>query len=443
MSITVNPTTNNPVPEKDIEISKKGRKYTSIYLSSLNDEQLEIARNCNTNNDKRLSGDEIELFLSQCEDKNVVYNPGFFKRLSNKIRGFFANLFSRNVKEDTKEAIVEKTSVKTYGNYEITKENNEENAMSKMRQINIDNTKGQAGDAEVKIEITNMEDGNIKVYYDRNQWAKQSLYTHKAEFTYNKEDIENHIIYESYDDRHEERNSQSKIKYFKNIPEIRRKPEKDRTNKEKTTLKEFDNLINYIINAGIDYGVDPRAIVAIIQEETKFVGSKVNNNGSGYMQITLTAIGDLVSNTNKTINYETIQNNGETKYKINNYTFDNYFKLPRYGTELIDLCNSRGFDLKNTMSDEEKVEFLSNLLKYIKENEDYEFNIRLGAILLRHELYEAKGDFQKAAKKYNDNENLREEYAKRTNTYYNELMDGYPQTKYDFETDDNPASKKS
>ena len=161
------------------------------------------------------------------------------------------------------------------------------------------------------------------------------------------------------------------------------------------------------------------------------------------MQITLTAIGDLVSNTNKTINYETIQNNGETKYKINNYTFDNYFKLPRYGTELIDLCNSRGFDLKNTMSDEEKVEFLSNLLKYIKENEDYEFNIRLGAILLRHELYEAKGDFQKAAKKYNDNENLREEYAKRTNTYYNELMDGYPQTKYDFETDDNPASKKS
>ena len=56
-------------------------------------------------------------------------------------------------------------------------------------------------------------------------------------------------------------------------------------------------MIEYTIQSGIDYGVDPKLILSVIQQEVGFKGLSSNvtgKNGKGYMQLTSAPINDYL-----------------------------------------------------------------------------------------------------------------------------------------------------
>lgn len=208
-------------------------------------------------------------------------------------------------------------------------------------------------------------------------------------FTYNIAGIEDYITQNSYQG------------YFKNIPEIRAKAPEDRTDAETKLLEEFDNLVEYIVNAGVEYGVDPNFIAAIIQKEVGFAGLRkgaTGVNGKGHMQLTTIAIKDM------------------------------FLHPSKYGEGLAELMASRGFDLNCPKS--QRDDMVKKVMAYLKENKDPEFNIGLGTIKLRRLLEASNGNKALAAYNYNGNKKhdvrqpdkeVREIYRDRVSRYYDAL----------------------
>lgn len=210
-------------------------------------------------------------------------------------------------------------------------------------------------------------------------------------FSYSKNEIENYII-----------NAKDAPRFSK-INEIREKLPEKQTNEEKALLNEFENLVNNVIAAGLDYGIDPNFIISIIHQEVKFEGlsSRVTGkNGKGYMQLTTAPIADYLGLAE------------DKKYHAT--------KKDKYGPEVEELLLSRGFD--PNCSNADKKELTNQIVNYLIENKDAEFNIRLGTLILRQYVDNAKGDFWKAAKNYNGNKELQNEYANKVvNKYYKSL----------------------
>lgn len=225
-----------------------------------------------------------------------------------------------------------------------------------------------------------------------------------VDFTYNKSLLEDYIINQSKDAKG------NRIKYFADIYKIRQKPLMLRTKEESKKLIEFNNMVNNAINAGVEYGVDPKLIIAIMQQEVKFDGlndNVVGRNGKGYMQITSSPVKDMLG--------------GYIKNK--RVYFAENLKVQKYGPELEELLISRGF---NTSSPpEEKGALADSIMRYLKENKDPDFNIRLGTLILRNYLYKSNGNIKLAAQNYNGNpkNGIKIAYGRAVKSYYNQMTE--------------------
>lgn len=444
MSINVDSVNTNGFKEnhdnKDTSVPK--HKYKSIFLSSIkNDELKSIAEKCNLDNDKRLYGDEIEQFLAMCEKENLEYNPGWFKRFINNARGFFKNLFSKN--EEIEDSSVEiSREVKGYGVYSITTITTKTGNNLSVKQV-IDNTDGNPsdedstatevdnlknyGDAEIIVNNNFDKDTkNTSIAYKKRQRNNSKEIMHEANFTYNKEMLEDYIINEATDIKG------NKL-YFSDVKSIRETLPEERTAEQIKLLNEFENFINYVLEAGNDYGVDPKQIVAIIQKEVGFDGSKKGKNGNGYMQITTITVADILNN----LGYK-LRGTEKRGFYVEKTKYGKGLKQDLYGSDIIELFNSRGFKLTNNMTKTEKDALLGEVITYLRKNTDPEFNIRLGTIILRAKLLKNDGDFIEAARDYNGNERkiggtmIKDDYAKKVTSFYDAISEDLPETTYEF-----------
>ena len=59
-------------------------------------------------------------------------------------------------------------------------------------------------------------------------------------------------------------------------------------------------------------------------------------------------------------------------------------------------------------------------LTNVEKTKDYDFNIKLGAIILRYNLDKAKGDVRVATRNYNDSD-LKYKYSESVTGFYNTL----------------------
>lgn len=222
-------------------------------------------------------------------------------------------------------------------------------------------------------------DPNAIVHVLRTPWGRE------VDFTYRLADLESYVINEATSA------AGGKITYFERIPEIRAKDPSERTKAEADLLEEFDNMMNYVISAGEEYGVDPKYILAIIQREVCFKGMSENvvgKNGKGYMQITSAAPADMLA------------------------------RPHLYNPEAGELLASRGFDIDCPKSQRDAM--VKKIMAYLKKNEDPEFNIRMGVLSLRHQLNKANGNFQIAAKNYNGS-SAKEAYGKGVKNNYDAI----------------------
>ena len=96
-----------------------------------------------------------------------------------------------------------------------------------------------------------------------------------------------------------------------------------------------------------------------------------------------------------------------------------YYKIKDalYGPEVEELLTSRGFNVSEAVTPSQKRVLYKNIMAYLKENKDAEFNIHLGTLVLRYYMNKADGDVTKAAKYYNGSP--RKEYYSQKVTEYN------------------------
>lgn len=232
----------------------------------------------------------------------------------------------------------------------------------------------------------------VKVHKER--FGAKDVKINDSEFQYSQELIEKYIIEESVD------NFGNKITRFSSIPDIRNKSESERTTEEKQLLEEFDNMVKYIIESGIDYCIDPKLITSIIQQEVGFNGLSpkvVGINGKGYMQLTSAPVKDFLG-----------------------YASDRRYhstKVSQYGPELEELLISRGFNIQEAKTNAQKQELFSKIMDYLKTNKDAEFNIRFGTQILSYYMNKADGNVRIAAKNYNGSPH-RETYSKNVSNYH-------------------------
>ena len=240
-----------------------------------------------------------------------------------------------------------------------------------------------------------------------NNWEiliKKTFNGKDIEFSYNQAALEDWVIHHGTD------KDGNKIKRFEDIPKIKEKSQEERTPDEQKLLNEFDNLIKYVIDAGVDYGVDPNLIIAIIQKETISFKSSNSSAGGGYMQLTKKAIVDILGGDE--------QNDGTIKWGEP--------KINKYGKEMETLLTQKGYDIYCAKNNKEE------LVKKIRIDiaKDSEFNIRVATLYFRYILNDKNGDVKKAARKYNGNTNMasneqeqeQDLYARLVAKWYNEIL---------------------
>ena len=231
-------------------------------------------------------------------------------------------------------------------------------------------------------------------------------------FTYSRPAIEDHVINHATD-KHGK-----KITYFSRVPAIRDKVKRNLplTKEESNLINEFNNYITYVCRAGEEYGVDPKTIIAITQQEVgckglnKFANGKDNNvtgnNGKGYMQITSICIIELLGGDGDTMSNAT--------YKTDRN------KIDTYGKEFRVLLKSKGFN-PDCKKEQKKYE-AEKIWNHIIANTDPEFDIRFGTLWLRYKLIKSNINVKEAAKKYNGNIQIQQQYADSVYKFYNQLV---------------------
>lgn len=334
------------------------------------------------NNDGKLEEQDFIIALKQ--DK--------YMNLKTKIENFYVEFAGKNLGK-TKEV----------GNYLITEVDLplQPKGVTNKRKIIKDKSTGRII-SETSTLITEGNDGVTTVKTHRKRYGGTSIIQNDVEFQYNKEALENYIINDAKD------NNGNSIKYFSDIPEIRKVPEALRTEEQQKLLDEFDNLIKYSIEAGTDYRMDPKFVIAIIQQEVGFQGlSKrvTGANGKGYMQLTSAPIKDFLG-----------------------YAADGRYhslKTGQYGPEMEELLISRGFETSMAATSFAKSSVYKDVYNYLKENKDPEFNIRLGTLILRLYTDKANGNVKTAARNYNGSPH-KEKYSVNVARYNNLLQDTVP-----------------
>lgn len=333
-----------------------------------------MAEKADFNGDKKLSGAEISLFNEIEATLDASGNTFTFGN----------NIYDKSGKETApfEKHIIEKpVSTKVYRQpteEEIKKEIVNNSMIQKAKEFSRESLK----------------------FANRNVTVKKTIDGKNIEFTFNRSKIEEHIFYNSVDSHG------NKITIFSDIPEIRKKPFAQRTKEECRKLVEFNNMMNSIINSGVEYGVDPKLITAIIQREVGFNGLSKNvlgANGNGYMQLTSAPIKDILG--------------GYTKKR--KLYFADYLKTNLYGREVEQLLISRGF--KTDCPPEQREELVNNIMNYLINNKDTDFNIRMGTLVLRYYLNKSDGNVQIAAQNYNGHLKHKIAYGKAVNNFYNQM----------------------
>ena len=235
------------------------------------------------------------------------------------------------------------------------------------------------------------KDGITTVSTTRTEYGKKQNKVTEAKYSYSKELLEKHIMFEGVD------NSGRPIKIFNDIPQIRKLPENMRTDKQKALLKEFDDMVNFAIKVGQEYNIDPKLVVSIMEREVGFDGFGKHTgldvtgiNGKGYMQLTTAPIGDFLYKTQ----VENKKKGIPAKYAAGT-------KESLYGVEMTDLLISRGFDVNAAQTTAQKKALEERIMAYLKKNTDPEFNIRLGTLTMRYYMNKANGNVKTAATNYN------------------------------------------
>lgn len=268
---------------------------------------------------------------------------------------------------------------------------------SRKKQFILDKKSGKVI-LEKSIKTTE-KDGITSVEISTNRYNKNKVKNHEVKFQYDKQALENYVINEAKDKKGND------ITYFDSIPKIRALPENQRTEAQKKLLKEFDNMIEYTIQSGIDYGVDPKLILSVIQQEVGFKGLSSNvtgKNGKGYMQLTSAPINDYLG-----------LSSDRQYHEIKDFL---------YGPETEELLSSRGFEPRKAQTQAARRSLYKNIYNHLLANKDPEFNIRLGTLVLRYYLDKTGGNVSRAAKLYNGS-SLKEEYARHVDKYNTLLRD--------------------
>lgn len=256
---------------------------------------------------------------------------------------------------------------------------------------------------EKSTQIIDEGNGLTTVKVNIKRYNGDSVKENNVEFQYNQEALENYIINDAKDSKG------NPITRFQSIPEIRNTPENERTDEQKALLEEFNNMIKYTIDSGIEYGMDPKLTLSIIQQEVCFSGlgtDVVGKNGKGYMQLTSAPIKDYLG-----------------------YAWDGKYheiKEGLYGPEVKELLISRGFNPDDAQTQAQRQALYKDIYNYFKENKDAEFNIRFGTLVLRYYLNKSNGDIAEAAKNYNGS-SLKLTYSKNVMKYNEILSDTVPQ----------------
>jgi len=223
-----------------------------------------MAEKANVNGGKTLDDVEISIFRDMESTYNSKNNTFIFEGEMYGLNGSLAQPYDYYKEQPV--------SIKSYKHQTA-----EELSVELKNSAAIQKTK------EIASQLDKMRNTTVKVV--------RMIDGEKVVFRYNRAVIEDYVINSSTDAKG------NLIKYFSDIPAIRQKVYTQRTKEESRKLVEFNNMINCVINAGKDYGVDPKFIVAIIQREVNFKGLSSNvtgRNGKGYMQITSAPIRDML-----------------------------------------------------------------------------------------------------------------------------------------------------
>ena len=349
-------------------------KDCSININDFTGIFRKIAEKADINEDQTLSGAEISLFndiksTHNTKHKTFLFDNKYYDEKGNEIN----DLCFKDIQNPV--------STKVYRMESIT----DIQASSKNNRA-IEKAKKYGMQTEKNL--------------NKNIVVKKVINGREVNFSYNRASIEEHIIKNSYDSKG------NKITIFSDIPDIRKKPYRLRTKEECKKLVEFNNMVNNAINAGTEYGVDPKLIIAIMQREVGYDGlssNVVGANGKGYMQLTSAPIKDMLG--------------GYTKNK--KLYYEDEIKTEQYGPEIKKLLKSRGFD--TNCPPEKRQELVDRIMAYLKTNKDSDFNIRLGTLVLRYYLNKYDGNIQLAAQNYNGNSRhgIKYAYGKAVNNFYN------------------------
>ena len=328
------------------------------------------------------------------EDFNIAFSKSLETSIREKVEKFYiefvANLNPKSKREVGNQIIIEvNLPLQAEGTIEkrtLVKDRNSDKILMKK-----------------STKIVDEGEGLVSVSFVSQRFNGNNVAENKVEYQYDKEALENYIINDAKDAKG------NPITRFKSIPEIKNIPGNERTPEQKALLEEFDNMLKYTIDAGVKYGMDPKYILSIIQQEVGFNGlsDKVTGvNGKGYMQLTSAPVNDYLGFAG-----------GGKYYKI---------KDALYGPEVEELLTSRGFNVSEAVTPSQKRVLYKNIMAYLKENKDAEFNIHLGTLVLRYYMNKADGDVTIAAKYYNGGPR-KDDYSRNVTKNYNtELKNTVP-----------------
>lgn len=347
-------------------------KNFSINLDDFVGIYRAMAEKANSDNNKTLEGSEISIFNDIYSTYNKNNNTLIFEHDYYDENG---NITYPYVMKHSESDSTNLFKIKSIDNIDQSKKN----------LLAIQKAKNFAQQAEMSKDetiIVTQEDG-------------------KELFRYNRTALEDYIINDAVD------KNGHKLTKFAEITNIRKKNYSARTKAECRLLSEFNNMVNYVIDAGTEYGVNPNLIMAIIQQEVGFDGLSddvTGGSGKGYMQITSAPVKDML---------------GGYTDKQNNLVYDSKFKIDKYGPEFVELLQSRGFNTDCPQEARDKLR--KDIVNYLIKNKDPEFNIRLGTLILRYYLKTAKGNVALAAENYNGKDNTKTNYRKAVYKYYNQI----------------------
>ena len=87
---------------------------------------------------------------------------------------------------------------------------------------------------------------------------------------------------------------------------------------------------------------------------------------------------------------------------------------------------SKGFNVDNASTPEQKKELYEKIYNKLKTNDDPDFNIRLGTLILRKNLNNSQGDIYRAAYNYNGSPQYRQKYGTNVKKFYAKVNETVP-----------------